>query len=176
MRALSRLDLVGETLRHTLNALAVVAPDWLRAHVAPAWYDRYGARMETTRRLLAPAALAALAATIGADGLQVLAAVYAPGAPGWLRAIPAVQTLRRMWLQNYHAPDAATGALRLRAAGDLPPGADVLQSPYDLDARFSTKRETVLGRLPGPPDRNLRRGRPAPDHPGRDRAGDHQRR
>ena len=31
IRALNRLELVAETMRHTLNVLATVAPDWLRA-------------------------------------------------------------------------------------------------------------------------------------------------
>jgi hypothetical protein len=88
------------------------------------------------------AELDALAATIGADGAHLLTTIYGPTAPGWLREVPAVQTLRCMWLQNYHAPDASTGLMRLRAAADMPPGALLLQSPYDLDARFSTKRET----------------------------------
>src|ERR687885_2090563 len=35
VRALNRLELVGETMRHALNSLALVAPDWLRAQ-APA--------------------------------------------------------------------------------------------------------------------------------------------
>ena len=37
MRAMSRLEVVGETLRHALNVLATTAPDWLRAHTTPAW-------------------------------------------------------------------------------------------------------------------------------------------
>ena len=47
-----------------------------------------------------------------------------------------------MWVQNYYAPDPETGALRLRTAQDMPPGVQLVQSPYDGDARFSTKRET----------------------------------
>jgi transposase len=35
IRVLNRLELVGETVRHALNSLAVVAPDWLRAWVPP---------------------------------------------------------------------------------------------------------------------------------------------
>ncbi len=142
VRVLNRLECVGETLRHTLNTLAVVVPDWLRTHIAPDWSDRYGTRVETGRRPLSPAAWDALAATIGADGLRLLTAVYDDAAPAWLRHVPAVQTLRRVWLQYYHAPDVASGALRLRAPRDLPPSAQLLQSPYDLDARFGTKRET----------------------------------
>jgi transposase len=142
VRALNRLDLVGETLRHALDTLAAVAPDWLRAWAPPAWYDRYGTRIETTRRPLTQAERDGLAATIGADGRQLLSAVYGPGAPDWLREIPAVQTLRQVWLQHSYAPDAATGSLRLRAAPDLPPPARTSESPYDRDARFHTKRRT----------------------------------
>jgi hypothetical protein len=74
--------------------------------------------------------------------VRLLGAIYGPAAPGWLREIPAVELLRRMWLQQYYAPDAA-GVVRLRATQDRPPGALLLQSPYDPDARFSTKRETA---------------------------------
>src|SRR3954451_13540340 len=68
VRALNRLDLVGETLRHALEALAVAAPAWLRTQAPPAWYDRYGTRVETGRRTLTAAQREAQAASIGADG------------------------------------------------------------------------------------------------------------
>ena len=35
IRDLNRLECVGETLRHTLNVLAEVAPDWLLAQITP---------------------------------------------------------------------------------------------------------------------------------------------
>ena len=40
VRALNRVECVGETLRRALDALAAVAPDWLRAQAAPEWYER----------------------------------------------------------------------------------------------------------------------------------------
>jgi len=141
VRALNRLDLVGEALRHALAALAVAAPDWLRAQAPPDWYDRYGTRVETGRRTLSAAQRDALAATIGADGLRLLRAVGDPAAPAWLREIPAVQTLRQVWLQNYHALEDPRAGPRLREARDQPPKTLALQSPYDPDARFHTKRE-----------------------------------
>ena len=49
IRALNRLLCVGETLRHALNCLAIVAPEWLRAHSQPEWVERYEARMEDAR-------------------------------------------------------------------------------------------------------------------------------
>ncbi len=142
VRALNRLEGVGETLRHALNTLAVVAPDWLGAQVRPDWYDRYGRRIETTRLPEAQAERDALTATMGADGVWLLTMLYDPTAPAWLREIPAVQTLRQMWLQHYYAPDPSTGIMRLREQQDLPPSALLLESPYDPDARFHTKRET----------------------------------
>src|SRR5918998_103723 len=46
VRALNRLECVGTTLRHALNSLAVVAPEWIVAHSHPDWLDRYGPRFE----------------------------------------------------------------------------------------------------------------------------------
>jgi hypothetical protein len=43
---LGRVEHVAETLRAALNALALEAPDWLRAQVPPDWYERYGRRIE----------------------------------------------------------------------------------------------------------------------------------
>jgi transposase len=142
VRALNRREGVGETLRHALKTLAVVAPDWLRAQVGPDWYERYGRRIENTRLPEAQAERDALAATIGADGVRLLTALYGSTAPGWLREVPAVRTLRQMWLQHYHAPDPSSGVMRSREPQDLPPSALLLESPYDPDARFHTKRET----------------------------------
>jgi transposase len=102
IRALNRLECVGETLRHALNVLAAVDPDWLRAHVAPAWYDRYATRVEETRLPEARAARDALASTIGADGVALLTALNGPTASPWLRTVPAVQTLRAVWVQYFY--------------------------------------------------------------------------
>ncbi len=142
VRALNRLDLVGETMRHALEALAVAAPEWLRAQAPAAWYARYGTRIETGRRTRTAAQRDALAATIGADGLRLLRAVGDPAAPAWRRESPAVQPLRQVWLQNYHAPEDPRAGPRPREARDQPPTARALASPYDPDARFHTTRET----------------------------------
>src|SRR5690242_11247129 len=42
VRAVNRLESVGETLRAALNTLATVAPDWLAQHADAEWPDRYG--------------------------------------------------------------------------------------------------------------------------------------
>jgi transposase len=100
IRALDRLETVGETLRHALNVLATVAPTWLQPYLEPAWADRYGPRFELYRLPKSRRERYALAEQIGRDGFRVLAAVTAPEAPGWLRQVPAVETRRRVWLQQ----------------------------------------------------------------------------
>ena len=44
VRQVNRLEMIGETLRAALNALAGIAPDWLRGQVAPDWFERYSAQ------------------------------------------------------------------------------------------------------------------------------------
>ncbi|MFN8539477.1 MAG: IS1182 family transposase [Thermomicrobiales bacterium] len=138
VRQLNRLELVGEALRHALEVLATAAPDWLAAWVPEAWFERYARRFPDRRLPAAQAARAALAAEVGADGRQLLAAAWADDAPAWLRAVPAVETLRVVWLQHYHAGDPP----RWREAADLPPAAALVASPHDPEARYCAKRAT----------------------------------
>jgi hypothetical protein len=121
--------LVIETLRAALEALAAAAPEWLQGFVAEQWYERYGQRARDWRLPKAEAAGAALAVTVGADGFALLEAVHTCKAPGWLREIPAVQTLRLLWLQHYYRDQQG---LRWRAKSkppELPPGAVAIGSP-----------------------------------------------
>lgn len=41
IRLLTRIEMVGETLRQALNHLATIVPDWLQTHIVSEWYDRY---------------------------------------------------------------------------------------------------------------------------------------
>jgi transposase len=145
IRALNRLELVGETLRHALEVLATVAPEWLRGVAPPAWFARYGRRLDEYRLPKEGPARLALAAQIGADGRRLLTATHAPTAPAWLREVPAVATLRRVWVQQYHAPDEGEDQdqpPRWRGDDELPPAARLVASPHDPEARYGTKRET----------------------------------
>jgi transposase len=142
VRALNRLEGVGETMRQSLNTLAVVAPDWLRPHLQPDWMDRYGTRFDDYRLPKAAAERQALAEQIGADGRALLTAVWSAAAPGWLRELPALRTLQRVWWQQYYAVPLEE-PMRWRSAGDLPPAAQMINSPYDVDARYSLKRTTT---------------------------------
>ena len=139
IRTLNRLECIGETVRHALNTVAVVAPDWLQAWVPSAWFERYARRFEEYRLPPGRPERYALAETIGADGFHLLDMIYAPGTPHWLQEIPAVHVLRQIWVQQFHAP---SGPVQWRSAEDLPPGALLISTPYDAEARFSKKRST----------------------------------
>jgi transposase len=141
VRALNRAELVGETLRAALNVLALVAPDWLQAHALPDWVDRYD--RPTTEDLMPrkKAEQEALVDRIGQDGAALLSAIGSADAPGWLRAVPAVEVLRRVWIQNYVPTQHG---VRWRTAQDgLPPSAAFLSSPYDTQAHYARKRTTT---------------------------------
>ncbi len=139
VHALNRLELVGETLRAALNSLAVVAPTWLRTLAPPEWFDRYAARCEDERLPDAETQRQALGQTIGADGFHLLQAVYAAAAPASLASVPAVEVLRQVWVQQYYGPQR----IAWRTQEDSPPTAQVSCSPYDLDARYGTKRDVT---------------------------------
>ncbi|WP_435874624.1 IS1182 family transposase [Nocardia vinacea] len=141
VRTLNRIEFVGETLRAALEALAAADPGWLAAHIRPEWAKRYGARVDSYRMPKGEAARAELAITIGQDGFGLLEAVFSPGAPAWLREVPAVEILRTAWIQQYHRTITGTGAqVAWRESKDLPPGRMRLASPYDSDARYGVKR------------------------------------
>jgi len=139
LRQLNRLECVAETLRQALNALATAAPEWLRAQVTPEWFDRYGRRVEDARLPTSPDARQRYAEVIGADGRHLLTALTAAGAPAGVRELPAVELLRRVWVHQYEWVD---DHLRWRDPKNSPPPAQRLDTPYEPEARYGTKRST----------------------------------
>lgn len=141
VRRLNRLEVVGETMRHALNVLAVAAPEWLQQRVPSNWIDRYGPRVEAARLVPKQSSMQVMAQQIGQDGQMLLAAMDEPDAPAGLRALPAIRTLRTVWEQQYY--EATDPTVRWRADVDLPPAADLVHSPYDPEARYTRKRQTA---------------------------------
>ncbi len=140
VRAVNRLECVRETMRHALNCLAVVAPEWLKAHSPSQWVERYKLRDRGWGPVSRKEDQLALATTIGVDGHALLSAIYAEGAPVWLRHVPAVGTLRWVWVQQYYV-EGEVVRWRTRVEG-LPPSRLFISSPYDLDARLAKKETT----------------------------------
>jgi len=140
IRTLNRLECLGETLAHTLHQLLLSAPVWAHATIPAEWWERYAARFDAFRLPNTAPKQAALAERIGRDGRQLLGWVQASTLPAEGLAHEAVALLRRVWIQQFYA-DAER--IRLRTVADLPPAARLIGSPYDVDARLSTKRDTT---------------------------------
>jgi transposase len=138
IRVLNRLERVGETLRAALNSLAIMAPVWLQALAPLEWYDRYSRRVENYQLPKTDAARRALAAVIGADGQTLLHAIAAAVDQSWLQEVPAVKTLQQVWAEQFIE---VNGRLSWREVKDMPSPAELIASPYDPEARYSTKRE-----------------------------------
>lgn len=140
VRALNRLELVRETLRHALDDLAVAAPDWLRDRANPEWVRRYRRRSDEYRLPKGKEARREFAELIGTDGMALLTAIYADDAPLRLREVPAVEMLRRVWVQNYLQTEPG---VRWRTDEDgIPKSAQFLSSPHDADAHLGRKGST----------------------------------
>jgi transposase len=133
------LELVAETLRAALDDLAAIVPDWLRGVARPVWFERYGRRIEDYRLPKRREEREALALAVGADGFALLDALDAPDAPAAARGVPMVGTLRDVW--RIHYAREGSGPPRWRAGSELPPVGERLQSPYDPEAHYSTKRD-----------------------------------
>lgn len=141
VRALNRLTLVGETMRHALNTLALSAPAWLKPQIRAEWRERYERCFEQYRLPKATQERMELASQIGEDGRQLLKAIFDAESPKWLGELPAVRVLHRVWVEQYCAV-ADESPMRWREEADQPPPSRRIHTPYDPEARYSTKRET----------------------------------
>jgi transposase len=113
-RAMNRTECVHETLRHALEVLAVAAPEWLLSQALPPWAEAYERRAFDERLPRTAARRAVWVQQMGEDGHRLLAALVAPPSPEWLRHLPAVDMLRRIWVQQFHLVD---GQVRWRPSG-----------------------------------------------------------
>jgi len=139
IRLTNRIVLVGETLRAALNSLAVIVPDWLRSHVPQEWYDRYEKRMEDFHFPKEATKFMPMIEQIGRDGSDLLKWVREADAPTWLREIPALETLRLVWIQQFYVEE---GEVHHRSNDNTPKANQLIASPYDKEARLSVKRDT----------------------------------
>jgi len=114
----ARDGLIGkQPMRSVLNSLAGAAPEWLKGQLQADWVDRYQYRIEDYRLPVGKQAREDYAVVIGKDGASFLSAISAAEAPAWLAEIPALETVRRVWVQNFSWEQ---GELRWRAATNVP--------------------------------------------------------
>src|SRR2546430_8631260 len=138
IRALNRVLCVAQTMVYVLNVLSEVAPEWVRAYVPTEWVERYGERLEHERLPKEEEERKQYANQVGADGWMVLDALQAPSTPDWMNTLPSVTTLPTIWEQQFE-PREQGGRWRREP---VLPAAQLITSPYDLDARNGKKRAT----------------------------------
>ena len=143
IRTLNRLECVLETLRAALNQLSEADATWVRRWVPLEWYESYGPRAESFRLPKDKSKRESLAVQIGADGYALMDAIYGGDDAHHLRHLPDLEVLRRVWVQQYYrCTEAGMEEVRWRRKDEEPPSALRIHSPYDLDARYCTKRDT----------------------------------
>jgi transposase len=140
VQSLNRLECVHEALRLALEQVAELEPEWLQAQVPVAWYEWYGRRLAASQMAKSTAEKERWQVRIGESGWQLLLAVQDARTPAYLRQLPALQLLQRVWLQQYWVEKDRI-QWRTDAQG-LPPSDRFIQSPHDPEARFRSKRQT----------------------------------
>jgi len=78
---------------------------------------------------------------VGSDGWMLLDALEAPDTADWMKTLPAITTLRTIWEQQFEAREQG-GQWRQEPAL---PAAQLINSPYDLDARKGREKDDALG-------------------------------
>src|SRR5215207_9890553 len=68
--------------------------------------------------------------------MRLLAHLEAPHTPQVLKELAEVEILRRLWEQHYELID---GEIRVLDPKEMPEGARRIESPYEVEARYSTK-------------------------------------
>ena len=72
VKELTRLEHLEETLKSALNALALEAPAWLEEILTPDWYERYGQKVDYSKKARTLVEKDIQAVTIGKDGFYLL--------------------------------------------------------------------------------------------------------
>lgn len=139
MRTLTRLEGVTDTVRHALNVLASVTPTWLQLHTDVTWVERYGFRASEYRLPKSQTKRLAWLLQVGQDGMALLTAVDGETAPVEVRGLPAIETLRQVWEQNFSLKD---GQVEWHTNEQIPPAGEYIHSPYDLEDRYASKGMT----------------------------------
>lgn len=141
IRQLNRLELVGEVLRAALNEIALVQPEWLKTVISNDWFERYSWRLDNYRLPKNKDERQSLGLLIGFNGHYLLEKIYFYSQIKLnLCQLKSVEILRLVWLQQYTFDESGL-VWRSPDNGGLPPNSNRIESPYDIDARNSTKRD-----------------------------------
>jgi transposase len=133
---LSELELVSETLRLAVRALAAADAAWSAGALPASFREEHAQRREDYQ--LSGAARAARLQAVGADGAWLLDLLEQPAAPAALRALAPLQLLATVWAQ--HFVRGAGGPVQVRARGDKVPCTELIVTPHDAGVRAGQKR------------------------------------
>jgi transposase len=106
--------------------LSATIPEWVQAHAPVEWYERYATRWQDYRLPRDRQERQDLAEMIGQDGRRLFALLDETPQLSWVRQVPAVETLRRVWVQQFYADEHT---VRWREAKDLPPSSLLICTP-----------------------------------------------
>lgn len=143
VRSLNRLELVMETMRLALEAIAESDVEWVRAHTPSEWLVRYGEWTQAERVVKEKGAKGEgeaqrMLRQVGRDGFALLEALGGEVRPRWEQEVEAVGVLRQVWAQQYRrgeggAVELSTVASRKQEGVD----GETIATPHDPAVRFS---------------------------------------
>jgi len=132
LEKLGRMELVTESVRLAVEAIAKAAPHWTETHLPAAFLETYPRRQSEYG--LSNAQVQAKLMQAGQDGFWLLNLIDQAGTAA-LRNLPEVAVLRQVLTQQFpHGPHASPPAQR-------PAGKQVIESPHEPEARYGKKRE-----------------------------------
>nr|WP_272819094.1 transposase [Scytonema hofmannii] len=141
IRQVNRLELVGEALRAALNEIAAVEPEWLTLIISERWFEHYSWRFDNYRLPKSQSEREELALKIGFDGHYLLQKIwFGSSEKRELQQLESVEILRQIWIQQYTFNTSGLVWRNPDKIG-LPPNSICIESPYDIDARNSSKRD-----------------------------------
>jgi len=137
VRVLSRLELVAETMRLALEAIAAQQPAWLQIIALAHWYERYQRQLTSFKLPRAQDKREKLAFEIGADGFYLLEQLQQAQSPAELRALVEVQLLAQVWQQQFQQNE---GQVCWQPSEHMQPAAELIATPHDPQARYTARR------------------------------------
>lgn len=138
VKDLNRLELMVETMRRALDVLAAAAPGWLRKHTDSKWVRRYAPAFADYRAPRGKDKRRKKAEEVGLDGFALLDAISSADAPIWLKELPAVEMLRKIWLHNYLRAPSGVRWRRSKEEG-VPPASERIDALIDTECRRGKK-------------------------------------
>jgi transposase len=138
VREMNRYEIVGETMRAALNQLSDVAPEFVKDIAKADWYDRYARRIENFRLPRATSDKKDFATQVGKDIHHLLTQINKNIQLKYLSKFAALITC----FNRHFKVDPETSEIIFRSSREVTESEFKIESPYDIDARFRTKRDT----------------------------------